>query len=141
MVMVVLTAVDTAREMNASANNTAIKVNVVDLDNLPVHNAKIKVGELVFYTDNNGNSPLIQLENLQNAYNVNIDSWHTTTVVITKQGFVPTVVVNCIVFDKQSRKLTVKIYPQDQSELPYVCYVESPPDEYVQELISQESKK
>lgn len=134
MVLVVLAAIDKANDIGVSASKTAIRVTVVDLDNKPVHNAVVTINGNTFYCDNNGNSPTIEMTTLSNCYDANISSWHTQTVVITKEGYVPTIVLNCVVFDKQTRKLTVKIYPIDQSNLPYVCYVETPPDEYLNQL-------
>ena len=135
MVVVVLTAIDKASDIGVSASKTAIKVTVVDLDNNPVHNAVVNVNGKTFFCDNNSNSPLIELDNLTNCYDKNITTWHTQTVVVTNDGFVPTVVLNCVVFDKETRKLTVKIYPNDQSDLPYVCYVETPPGDYLEGLV------
>ena len=130
-----LTAIDKASDIGVSASKTAIKVTVVDLDNNPVHNAVVNVDGKTFFCDNNGNSPLIELDNLTNCYDKNLTTWHTQTVVVTKDGFVPTVVLNCVVFDKETRKLTVKIYPNDQSNLPYVCYVETPLADYLEGLV------
>ena len=137
MALVVLTAIDKASDIGVSASKTAIKVTVVDLDNNPVHNAVVTIGGNTFFCDNNGNSPVIQLQDLSNCYDKNISTWHTQTVVITKDGYVPTVVLNCVVFDKETRKLTVKIYPVDQSNLPYVCYVETPPSDYILQISGQ----
>ncbi len=135
MVLVVLSAIDKANDISASATNTAIKICVVDLDNNPVHNAKVTVGGNSFFSDNNGNSPTIQLENLDNCYDKNITDWYTSTIIVQKEGYTPTVVLNCVIFDSQTRKLTVKIYPLDGSNLPYVCYVETPPDDYLKTLV------
>jgi len=135
MVVVVLSAIDKASDIGVSASKTAIKVTVVDLDNNPVHNAVVTIGEKAFFCDNNGNSPVIELDTLTNCYDKDVTSWHTQTVIVTKDGFVPTVVLNCVVFDKETRKLTVKIYPMDQSNLPYVCYVETPPADFLEGLV------
>lgn len=137
MVLVVLTAIDKASDVDVSANTTAIKVTVVDLNNLPVHNAQVTVDGQTFFCDNNGNSPVIDLANPTNSYDKTLTAWHTQTVIIKKDGYVPTVVLNCVIFDKETRKLTVKIYPADQSTLPYVCYVETPPADYLNQLIGQ----
>ena len=134
MVFVILVAIDKANDVQVIANKTAIKVTVVDLNNNPVHNAIIAVDGKKFFCDNNGNSPVIELENLSNCYDENLSTWYTKTVVITKDGYVPTVVLNCVVFSKETRKLTVKIYPIDESNLPYVCYVETPPSNYIEQL-------
>lgn len=135
MVLVVLSAIDKASDIGVSASKTAIKVTVVDLDNNPVHNAVVTIDGATFYCDNNGNSPVIEIANIHNSYDKNITAWHTQTVIITKAGYVPTVVLNCVVFDKETRKLTVKIYPVDESKLPYVCYVETPPSDYINQLV------
>lgn len=137
MVMVVLTAIDKASDVGVSATKTAIKVTVVDLNNNPVHNAQVTIDGQTFFCDNNGNSPVIDVANLTNCYDITITAWYTQTVVIKKDGYVPTVVLNCVLFDKETRKLTVKIYPADQSTLPYVCYVETPPTDYLNQLIGE----
>ena len=67
MVVVVLTAIDKASDIGVSASKTAIKVTVVDLDNNPVHNAVVTIGEKAFFCDNNGNSPVIELDTLTNC--------------------------------------------------------------------------
>ena len=139
MVIVVLSAVDKSNNVSVSASNSSVKVAVVDLDNAPVHNAKVVIGEQYFYTDNNGLSPSIELVGFTNSYDSTITEWGTVTVVIEKDGYTPTFVFNCVVYDGQTRKLTVKVYPQDASELPYVSYVESPPDDYIKSLLTNEN--
>lgn len=135
MVIVILSAVDKANDVTVSTTDTYLKIVVVDLNDTPVHNAKITIGELSFYTDNKGMSPTIQLPSFINCYDSAITEWGTVTVVIQKDGYAPTFVFNCVVYNGQTRKLTVKVYQQDASELPYVSYVESPPDDYVKGLL------
>ena len=137
MVVVILSAVDAANNVTVSATDTYIKVAVVDLNDAPVHNAKVTVGQKSFFTDNKGLSPSIQLTQYTNCYDSSITEWGTVTVIIEKDGYTPTFVFNCVVYDGQTRKLTVKAYPQDASELPYVSYVESPPDDYVKSLLTK----
>lgn len=137
-VMGVLIAVDASGNMAVAVSNTSIKVAVVDLDGVPVHNAKVTVGEASFFTDNKGLSPSIELATISNSYNSSITEWGTVTVLVEKDGYAPTFVFNCVVYNGQTRKLTVKIYSQDGSELPYVSYVEAPPDGYVQGLLKGE---
>ena len=136
MVVVILAAVDAANNITVSARDTYIKITVVDLNDAPVHNAKITINKQSFFTDNKGLSPSIELTEYSNSYDIKITEWGTVTVVIEKDGYTPTFVFNCIVYNGQSRSLTVKIYPKDASELPYVSYVESPPDEYVKSLLN-----
>lgn len=122
-------------EVKTAQTDTFVRVTVVDLDGIPVHNAQVTVCGETFFTDNKGLSPSIQLTKLENAFDEKVTAWHTVNVVIKKEGYVPTVMFNCVVYDKETRKITVKIYPVDTSDLPYVCYVESPPDEFVKDVI------
>ena len=138
IVVGVLAAVDASSRVAVAVSNTYIKIAVVDLDGAPVHNAKVTVGDASFYTDNKGLSPSIELSILSNSYDPAITEWGTVTVMVEKDGMVPTFVFNCVVYNGQTRKLTVKTYAVDSSELPYVCYVESPPDGYVQGLMKSE---
>ncbi len=136
-VVLILTAVDGVKNVSAVSEATTIKITVVDLDGMPVHNAKVKVGEQSFFTDNKGLSPAIACDNITNSYDDSISDWGTITVEITKDGYTPTFVFNCVVYRGEMRKLTVRIYPADSSDLPYVNYVESPPDEYMQGLLGE----
>lgn len=137
LVLTVLTAVDKSA-ISASAKSTNIRVTVVGLDNLPVYNARVTVAGKTFYTDNKGVSPVIELEALTNCYDASVSEWGTATVAVTKEGFVPAIVFNCVCYSAQTRKLTVKIYRGDESELSCVTYVESPPDDYVKTLLPTE---
>ena len=139
MVIVVLSAIDAATNVTVSATNTYVKVAVVDLNDAPVHNAKVTVDNQSFFTDNKGMSPSIQLTQYTNCYDTQITAWGTVSVVIEKDGYTPTFVFNCVVYDGQTRKLTVKVYPKDASELPYVSYVESPPDDYIKSLLTSDN--
>ena len=137
MVVTVLAVVDKSADVTVSATNTYVKVTVVDLSNAPVHNAKVTIGAVSFFTDNNGVSPSIELGYFTNCYDTTITEWGTVTVIVEKEGYTPTFVFNCVVYNRQTRKLTVKIYENDASELPYVCYVENPPDDYLKGLIDR----
>ena len=136
MVIVVLTAIDRSVSVSATADNTRIRVAVVDLDNNPVHNAKVTVAGQSFFTDDKGLSPAVEIAKLTNSYDAGIDAWGTVTVVVEKEGYAPAIAVNCVGSLNQTRKFTVKLYDKDGSELPYVTYVESPPDEYLQTLLT-----
>ncbi|MCM1289174.1 MAG: hypothetical protein NC132_00740 [Corallococcus sp.] len=122
-------------EIKTAKTDTCVRLNVTDLDGNPVHNAKVTVCGETFFTDNKGLSPSIQILDPQNAFDNNVTDWHTVDVIIKKDGYVPTIMFNCVVYDKQTRKISVKIYPLDASDLPYVCYVESPPDDFVKDMI------
>lgn len=135
VVVTVLAAVDSVSSVNVDASDTYLRINVVDLDDNPVHNAQIYICEESFFTDNKGLSPNIMLTRLENAYDSSVSQWHTVNVVVKKEGYVPALVINCVVYHGQTRRLTIKVYPADSSGLPYVCYVESPPHEYVKEMI------
>lgn len=119
----------------ASRRKTDIRVTVVDLNGSPLHNAEVAVNGQTFNTDNKGLSPAIELSNLVNSYDKSIEEWKTVTVVVKKQGYVTAVAFNCVVYVNQTRKLTIKLYEADASDLPYVSYVESPPSDYVRQLL------
>lgn len=135
-IVLVLSVVDVADNVSTSGDDVLLKVTVVDLDGAPVHNAVVSVDGQSFFTDNKGNSPSILLAAVTNCYDSSLSEWGTVTVSIQKEGYVPAIIFNCVVYSGNSRKLTVKIYPDDGSELPYVSYVESPPDDYVRQLLS-----
>ncbi len=137
MILVILSAVDAANHVGVTAEGqTKLRVQVLDLDGQAVHNAKVTVAETgaSFNTDNKGMSPQIEVGELINSYDKNISDWFCVTVKIEKDGFVDTVIFNCVLYSGQVRNLTVKTYKQDDSSLPYVCYVESPPDSYIKGL-------
>lgn len=137
VVIAVLMIVDADVTAQVAASKTYIKVTVVDLDDNPVHNATVTVGDVTFNTDNKGRSPAIELNALTNSYDPSIEEWKTATVIVRKEGFVTAVNFNCVAYVGQTRKLTVRLYNSDASDLPYVVYVESPPDEYVRGIIAQ----
>ena len=137
VIVSVLAAVDAKSNVSAAVSNTFIKVVVMDLDGTPLHNAKVTVGNASFFTDNKGSSPSIELSKISNSYDASVTDWGTVTVVVERDGFAPTFVFNCVVYRGQTRKLTVKAYPKDGTSLPYVSYVESPPDEYIKGLLSE----
>ncbi len=134
-VIIILTAVDGVKNVSKTLEDTCIKVTVVDLDGSPVHNAIVTIDGQSFYTDNKGSSPSISLKQLTNCYDRSIAEWGTVTVRIDKENYSPAFVFHCVVYRLDTRYLTVKIYPADNSDLPYVSYVESPPDEYIQGLL------
>lgn len=137
VVIAVLLVVDNGiAAANVSAGKTLLRVCVVDLDGNPVHNAQITVEGATFNTDNKGLSPAVELKNLKNCYDETVTEWGTVTVCVEKTGYIPAIAFNCVAYSNQTRKLTVKIYPVDGSDLPYVSYVESPPDEYAKGLLS-----
>lgn len=135
-VLSVLAVVDRNNaEIKTAQTDTYVRLTVLDLDGIPVHNAQVSVCGETFFTDNKGLSPSIQVTKLKNSFDNSVTDWHTVDIVIKKEGYVPTVMFNCVVYDKQTRKITVKIYPTDASDLPYVCYVESPPDDFVKNVV------
>lgn len=135
-VLSVLAVVDRNNEqVQTTKSDTYVRLTVMDLDGNPVQNAQVTVCGQTFFTDNKGLSPSIKITELENAFDRNVTDWHTVDVVIKKEGYVPTVMFNCVVYHNQTRKISVKIYPADASDLPYVSYVENPPDEYVKEII------
>lgn len=134
MALVVLWAVDLSSNVPATSNATKLRVTVVDLDGLPLHNAKVTVGQNTFFTDNKGRSPLFDVSDFSNCYDANVTQWGTVNVVATKQNYVASIALNCVVYRGQNSSVTVKLYPDD-GKLPFVCYVQTPPNDYLQGLI------
>lgn len=135
MTLSVLVAIDSVASVETNTSDTYLRVTVMDLGGNPVHNAQVTVDGATFLSDNKGLSPSILLTDLRNVYDSSVTQWHTVNVIVKKDGYVPAVVLNCVVYQGQTRRLMVKIYPDDGSDLPYVCYVESPPHEYLEQLI------
>lgn len=136
IMLLVLGVIDGRQNPTSAQPRTCIKVTVLDLDDQPVHNAEVTVGGRSFFTDNKGASPAIELNELANSYDSSITDWGTVTVAVRKQSYTPAFVFNCVVFASDTRRLTVRLYPRDGSDLPYVSYVESPPDSYIRQLLS-----
>ena len=124
-----LLVLDAGNVVGVKKSITAIKVTAVDLSGNSIHNASVTVCGQTFFTDDKGCSPQITPNVLVNCYDGSITDWYTTTVAVTCDGYVPSVVFN-------ARRLIVKMYPVDDSELPFVSYVESPPDEYVKKILT-----
>lgn len=137
VVIVLFSVLDSVLEVGVASVQTYLRVAVVDLNEQPVHDATISVCNLKFLTDNKGLSPLIELPTVVNKYDSAITDWFAVNVVVIKDGYVPTVVTNCIVYCAETRRLTVKVFSNDGSDLPFVCYVESPPNDYLKSLIEQ----
>ena len=135
-ILSVLAAVDRSNiGVQTSVADTCVRVTVLDLYGNVVPDAEVKVYDESFLTDGNGASSSIKIAKLINSYDDSITEWYTVNLVIIKDGYVPTVMFNCIVYRGKTRNISVKIYPEDASDLPYVSYVESPPDDYVREII------
>lgn len=131
-----LLVLDAGNVVGVKKSITAIKVTAVDLSGNSIHNASVTVCGQTFFTDDKGCSPQITPNVLVNCYDGSITDWYTTTIAVTCDGYVPSVVFNAVLFDGQTRRLIVKMYPVDDSELPFVSYVESPPDEYVKKILT-----
>lgn len=121
----------------ASGKATYLRVTVVDLGGNPVHNAKVTMQNMCFLTDNKGRSPAFDASSLTNIYDETLSEWKTATIAVSCEGYVPAVALNCIVQTGQTRNVTVKLYRADDSDLPVVCYVESPPDAYLQSMFEK----
>lgn len=121
--------------VTASKQPTQLRVYVVDTDGEPVTDARVCVDGVFVNSDVTGTANIVP-KLLVNRYDDKISEWFTADVVVVKDGFVPAVVVGCVMYAEQTRKLTVRIYAKDGSDLPVVTYVESPPQQYLDSLIS-----
>lgn len=120
-----------------SESGNKLKVLVSDLEGNPLKNATVTIKETgqTFLCDNQGRSPLFEIDTLNNPYG-NFD-WFTITLLVQKEGYVNAVVIGCVIYQNQTRLLKVQMYPSDQSDLPFVCLVESPPSSFLNSLFEQ----
>lgn len=137
--LVVLTIVDSRAGVPANVNNTDLKVIVADLDGNPLVGAQVSALGKTVTSGEKGICSAIDCSDATNGVDSSQTDWATVNVVVKKSGYVPTFVFCCVVPVGQSRKLTVRMYKADDSDLPYVCYVESPPDGYIKQLIGTEA--
>lgn len=119
-----------------------LRVKVVDLNGNGIHNAKVTVCEqnVSFFTDNNGFSPQISIVTMPNGIDATVTDWFCVTVLIQKENYVNTVVFNCVLYSNEERGLTVKVYEKDESSLDFVCYVENPPQSYIEQLFEKRNE-
>lgn len=122
-----------SKTASVSVAPTQLRVHAEDLDGKPVVGAKVCACGVSVVTDVTGDATIVVSEPT-NRY-VASANWCAADVVVVKDGFVPTVVVGCVYYVEQTRKLTVRMYQRDDSELPMVTYVESPPADYLKNLI------
>jgi len=123
----------------SAQGQTSVRVEVVDESGAPLHNATVKVQGVDnrFLTDDKGNSPVIETGARRNAVDATQTEWYCVNVLIEKEGYVPTFLINVVVISGQTRLVKAKVYADDDSHLPYVCYVESPPDDYLRSLVGK----
>lgn len=115
---------------------TTLKVVVVDENNQKVEGATVAVLQtnLKFETNNLGQTKSIEVPTVPNWYDSKIKSWFCVNVAITHPNYVDTLVVGCVLTEGKLRILQVKVFEVDDSGLPYVSYVESPPDSYLKDI-------
>ncbi|MEG2159001.1 MAG: hypothetical protein RRY18_03900, partial [Clostridia bacterium] len=90
-----------------------------------------------FNSDNRGYSPRIDIDKQINCYNESITEWFCVTILVSKEGYVNSAVVNCVLKANNNRNITVRLYKKDSSDLKCVTYVEAPPDEYIDSLFAK----
>lgn len=133
--LIALTIADSHKDVSVSNAGTDLVVVVLDLDGNPVVGATVTVLGKTAQSGAKGVTQSIDCSSATNGVDGSATDWLTANVTVKKSGFVPAIVFCCVLPKGQTRKLTVRMYPSDGSDLPYVCYVESPPDSYVKELL------
>lgn len=115
---------------DVTSQSAVLRVEVLDLSGNAVQNALIKVVECntTAKTDDSGQTELT----LSNMPQTNLN-WCGLTVTVSRSGYVNTAVINCVVYYGRTRTLKVRMY-DDDGTLPYVCYVECPPEDYINGL-------
>lgn len=135
LIVFTLAALDTSRGVYNDKTKTLLCVTVQDLDGLPVGGATVTVIETnqKFTTDKQGKTAFIPLKKTA----PNGENWFTVTLTVKAEGFVDTVLFDCVVYDDASRMVAIRIYPFDGSPLPYVAYTETPPDAYIRRILTE----
>lgn len=134
VVILTLFVIDEYRGVYVSDNQSSIKVLVTDLQGNAIQNAKISFenSEAYFFTDNHGYSPSIPLKRKTD----NKLDWFTVTLIIKASSYCDALLFDCVIYDFEQRFVQIRLY-NDDGTLPYVCYTETPPPNYIYQLLKE----
>lgn len=131
-----ITAASKAAVISLPIYKTSIRIKVIDTNNKAIKNAKVTIldDNIFFYSDNNGLTPIIEV-----TFNINrLDNnanWSTISIFITKDGYASTLLYDCIIYkDRMRDGPTITMLTTNQTQSSVVTIVESPPDEWVNNL-------
>ncbi len=146
-VLVLANIYSTAQYLLGSPAPTAkVRFKVVDvLTRLPVCGACVCIpeGEIYTYTDDKGNTPLIEVPVIADRSfdNIHKRDFGLITVIIYKENYVDHIMMNITVREKEVRQgITVALFPRQESSPPFVSVVETPDDKWIKELIDKYRK-
>ena len=124
-----------------------VRFTILDIeDNKPVYNACICIPEAnaYFYTDNNGNTPLMEVPVLPNEYyNKTLKrNFGEITVLIYKEGYIDYILLNFTVKENEVRQgVKLLLYKKENSEQDFISIVETPDNNWIKSLIEKYRKK
>lgn len=125
-------AVNNQTQNYQSTGTASLVVEVVDFNNQPIDNAIINVIDTNSTTTSgtDGTTPSIFLSQIPFLDK----GWYGLTVTVKRSGYVDTVIYGCVILPNQTRTLKVRMY-NDDGTLPFVCYVECPPNDYIDKIL------
>ena len=98
-----------------------------------------------FYTDNNGNSPIIDVPVVpDNRYDQFVKKeFGEVTVLVRYEGYIDYILLNYIVRENHSRGITdIHIFPRTaEDDLDYMTIVETPDDAWIRQILDKYNKK
>lgn len=114
---------------------TSCEIKLTDTDGNTLCGVTATIKEYdVTATDLNGSITFCNIPVLHTDLNKNSE-WFGVTVVFKKDGYLPLVIFNFVLYDKKQRQATVTMFKNDGS-LPYCAYVEIPSKEEIRRIIS-----
>lgn len=131
---------------SAPVSAAAIRLVVVDgKKGTPVHNACVCIAETgaYFYTDNNGNTPLIEVPIIINS---NYDGivkrdFGEITILIFKEGYIDYILLNLAVKENENRQgIRIMLYEKEEGAPDYFSIVETPDGSWIKKLIERYKK-
>lgn len=132
---------------NDNGKMARLKFTVVDFDgNTPVSGAIVCIPETgkYYYTDSSGNTPIIEVSIVTDAYYDNIckRNFGEITVIVYKEGYADYILCNLCVKENQNRtNIKLLIYKQYEGMPDFTPIVETPDETWLKELIEKYKKK
>ena len=120
-----------------------VRFTVVDIENNnSIYKACVCIPEanVYYYTDNNGNTPLIEIPVIYNSYYDNLccRDFGEISVIVYKEGYVDFIMLNLVVKENQTRdNIKLLMYKKDAYSPNYTSIVETPDNDWIQNLIDK----
>lgn len=124
----------------------SVRLIVVDgRENTPIHNACVCIPEAgaYFYTDNNGNTPLIEVPVIPDS---NYDGivkrdFGEVTALVYKDGYIDYILLNLAVKQNETRQgIKIMMYKTEEDSPQYISIVETPDGGWIEQIIKKYKK-